>query len=1138
MSTYRELLLSTGGGVIGNKQLDKQEACATIAIGLGGTGVSCLRNLKRQVYARLEPDNPESDLPSYGHIKFLAVDTDKKSLNADGKINSLDEITEFFDISTPAIGALIAAIPDLSTKPEFFWLKKEDREKGEPGLKILAADAGAGGVRQVGRLLLIQKSAEFVERVANLINEAKTGLPGGCPVNIHIFTGMGGGTGSGTFLDVCYLVQEALRNVGEYGHALTCGYFFLPDVNLSVPEVSANPAVSSYIKVNGFAAMKELDYCMNFENNGGSWDQQYMGFHIGPVVETPVKVCHLVSAQTSGGMKLEHGYDYAMNVVGDFVMQFLVKNSITMESHIANYFTAMAHVRKEHGANYTHCLLGAANAVIPFREINTYLASRLFERMAETSGKIPTDGEILNFANANGISYQALAKSIQAGTSCQMPVIQLDYKLFTNMSEEDLGMQGEMRLPETIMIPFESLQEKMVNQLEKNMQSLIQPWAWDNLQMDGSSISVACKTYVALSALVTDPQCGPLYAATALNGSGRKNLVSILRGIRAQAQEERGNLQKNMGLRIEETKRARSAFLHPGLSKRAKLFDAFMARVQRYFSDDSRIRMLEKLDGMLPNLIQQLESLYEVCFEPYAKVNQNLIDTFRENLRTLTDKAVGKAVEDPFIIPLMKIGDMQESLDDAVKKMRLEDEMSEFQHMLFSNPRAWNNGDGRKISKCVSSYLVNKFSDYTNRTLTDYLEIRFNTEIPEQLIDKTYEEIMIPLSQKATPLFWKAGTYQIASASPLGYCSVPDASATVQAAADKLKLANPELRPVTSSLTDRIFLLRCTCGVPMFAYNGIEDYGRRYKADTIVGKHLYERTPLDGRDWTNLFDLVPWSCATNRTDEGKADSAVYDEAVGLGIVRQRPGVAREYQIVITPSADEMILEVKQACDSRDYGKIRDQKERFAEYMENLQPERLIAVPNDGMQGHEKTVRKDHIMASGELIGFLSDEIEKKKKLETAMAQLEEAEENLTAGAHTRQQFYDALYTGLITCKGRVKVLYIRDEGYGLTEEVPLSEPSRKPYGGVAPLYQAFYSFQELGEEDREAIVAQSEKRKDDVSGELAEACSQLQTIFDTAYVRSMQDNMRKQFPAEADAFKEFIRNFMEGLNNFRLMYGV
>ena len=72
---YRQLLLSTGGGIVSASQMDQQSNCATIAIGLGGTGVACLRNLKRHIYSRLQPDDPKAVIPTYSHIKFLAVDT-------------------------------------------------------------------------------------------------------------------------------------------------------------------------------------------------------------------------------------------------------------------------------------------------------------------------------------------------------------------------------------------------------------------------------------------------------------------------------------------------------------------------------------------------------------------------------------------------------------------------------------------------------------------------------------------------------------------------------------------------------------------------------------------------------------------------------------------------------------------------------------------------------------------------------------------------------------------------------------------------------------------------------------------------------------------------------------------------------
>ena len=1149
MSTYRDLLLSTGGGVIGERQMDEQASCATIAIGLGGTGVDCLRNLKRQVYARLQPDDPDADIPVYSHIKFLAVDTDKNSLAADGKIHSLDETTEFFDISTAAISALIADTESLATHPEFKWLKTANRETGETGLKILSADAGAGGVRQIGRLLLIQKSAAFVAKIEQLIREAKMGLPGGSDVNIHIFTGMGGGTGSGTFLDVCYLVQQALKNSAEWGHALTFGYFFLPDVNLSKPTISANPAISEYIKANGFAAMKELDYCMNFENNGGNWNQQYMGFRIQNVIDPPVKICHLISAATTSGAALEQGYDYAMNVVSDFIMQFLVRNSITMNTHISNYFRAMGNVDKKHGANYTYCLLGASNAVVPMREITTYLSSKLFEEMAKIGGELPTDGDIAAIAQDNGLTYQQLQKSVLEKTSCQLPLIQLDHSLFKTMSEEDLGMQGQFILPETIMRPYEKMQEDMVNIIETNVQALTKSWAWEEISGDSTSVSKVCKVYHALSALVSNPSCGPAYAATALNGSARKNLVALLRGVLDQAKEEHGNYVKNMDLRCEEVKQARSKFLHPGFGQsRKKLFGEFMVRVQRYFSDDSRIKMLEKMETMLLRMIPQFEQLAEECFDVYARVTRNLTETFHENYQTLTNRTSSEAVADPFIIPLMTVEDMKESLDKTVASMKLDQEMSAFHSFFFRNNGVWKSGDEKKIAKSVSTYLVRKFDGYTQKTLMYYLEIRFNTANAGELTDKVYNEILKPLDDKATPLFWKEPSYLIENASPLGYCCVPDNAAAISAAAQKMVLVSPELQQIESKLVDRIFLLRCTCGVPMYAYNGIASYFENYKKDKNSGKQIYEHTGRDPRDWRKLPDLIPFSKISNKTEDQRKLEDIYNKAIEQGIIRQNPEAEQEYQIIVMPSADEVFTDAETALEKSDEKAIAELIKRIGVTYANMKPERILGVPNDGMLGHEETVRKDHVLASAENMKILASELEKKEKLKNLKQELEEEAERLQSRKQeqannevryreVRQQYFDALMTGVITFQGKAKVLYQQEDEFGLKNEIILSIPSSKPYGGFAPLYQGFHTFFELQDADREAAVRISNARKDEVAPEIQTSIARLKEMFKLEYVEMMRSSCRQQMPEREEELTAFIRDFMASLKTFGMLYG-
>ena len=140
--------------IIGRSQQYDQDDSAVIAIGLGGTGIDCLRILKRRVHERLRPDNPDDAVPHYGHIKFLAVDTDVKGMEKEKVAREgsqeLDLDTEFFDISYPhkLSTRFTKGRAGLAANPAYCeWLKFVQLNN------VGTVDIGAGGVRQVGRFL-------------------------------------------------------------------------------------------------------------------------------------------------------------------------------------------------------------------------------------------------------------------------------------------------------------------------------------------------------------------------------------------------------------------------------------------------------------------------------------------------------------------------------------------------------------------------------------------------------------------------------------------------------------------------------------------------------------------------------------------------------------------------------------------------------------------------------------------------------------------------------------------------------------------------------------------------------------------------------------------------------------------------
>ena len=1138
---YNRLLLEQYGGIVSKNQMDEQANAATIAIGLGGTGIDCLRVLKRQIYSRMQPDDPTSEIPTYSHTKFLAVDSDRGSLRPDGQNWDLDINSEFFEISSGDINGLLAQTKVLSDMPQFRWLK--NNEEDQAGLSILSAEAGAGGVRQIGRLLIIEKSMEFIHKIEQLVTTAKEGLPEGSDVSLHIFAGLGGGTGSGTFLDVCYLVQEALAHVGEAGHAQTFGYFFLPDVNLSKPEIMGKPQIASFIKVNGFAAMKELDYCMNFENNNDAWNQQYTTFRIGPTKNPPVKLAHLISATTVNGAVTQNGYVYAMNVVSNYIMQFVVKsNGFTMKSHLANFERAVGQVSKMHGANYKYCILGAANATVPMREITTYLSSRLFESMSASANGLPTETAVKAMAKELQLESAQLQRALLEKTSYQVPKLELDWKSFTDMDERDEGT-NDLILDPRIEGSYRKIEQKIAERVEINKQALLREWKPEEVNYDNKeSVSKMCKAYHILREVVGDVDRGPAYAASLIMGAHCPNLVAYLRGVRKQVREAYRQSTPDLDLRVQSVKSTRRAFLHRGFLASGKdRFEQFLRAMQQYKTLVVYLQVLEEMEKMMTTMIEQFEKLYTDYFFPYAQVAQKLSDTFHENYQYLTNPK--KIPDDPFTIPLITIKDrpnikgIQETLDKAVETMNLREEVRSFHEKLFTDYYVWRHDEEDKVSKFVSDYLVTRFSGFTSRTLTNYLEMRFNTTDPVRLTKMIETEILLDLSTKANPLFWQ-GTGTGVSGCPMGYCSVPSGASVITTAAQNMVRNQTDLQMVPNYMPDRISILRCWCGVPMFSYNGVNTYYAPYIHDKSVGKHLYELSKRDERNWAQIPDLRPYSTINDPSEKLLAASRDYDLAVKLGIIGANPKVPGDYRIYLYADDPELEMKVNAA-----FAAGRAEKENALQllrwHLENRKHERTIVISNDGANGHEEKVRKDHVVEADKTMELVVRQIALEQKWRDLEKKLENAISAEEVRMKLRKEFFNAMMTGVLHYQFPA-VKYPKPLFGDRVHEITLSDPTVQPYGMSAPLYQAFLVYCEMEEELRESIVRTANIRLQTMDPALQTACESLNNAFTPARLGAQLDMLREQVNDKTVCreIENFLVDFNKSLNNFTILYGL
>ncbi|MCL1810265.1 MAG: tubulin-like doman-containing protein [Clostridiales bacterium] len=1127
---YQKLLLNCEGGVIDAAQQYEQDNCAVVAVGLGGTGIDCLKNLKAKIYNRVKADNPGSAVPVYSHIKFLAVDTDKTGLetsnNRSYEISRINMDTEFFDISYT--GDITALLKDnarsLAAKPEYKeWLKYED-------IKVLSAKAGAGGVRQLGRYLMMEKSQAFTTKIRSLVSQTKSGLD--TPkVYVHIFSGLCGGTGAGAFLDVCYLVREALRLEGA--DAFVCGYFFLPDVNLAV---NLDKETAAYVQVNGYAAMRELDYCTNFEGNGDKWSQRYTGVGLVESKYPPVDICHLVSAKDASGDVIPNAYNYSMNVVTDYFMDFLVKTdeTFTLNSHIANFTQRKSKVNKEHGAQYEYCVLGASNATLPFKEVLTYLAARMFASFESVKRAVPAKSQFDDFVARNGLLYNPLFAQLVQGCDMTFPY-------------PDVKWQDAKGADSLTSSYFDDHRARVENALDKNFSALARPLESYSPVAEGGAgapRSAISRIYAALRALMIDPEKGPFFAAAILRSAAGSDLIALIDGHIAEARLKYQHESVNEDRVSASREQAQRDFIdNSNVLNGKKKYEKYCSMTRQLAVLRTRMAVFSRMVDFLEILRKQLESLAGNFMDVFSEVMNQLIDTFAANRDYLDHIADDVAT---YEMPLARISDLKESLDQTIKTMNMHDKTRDFMIMMLSEDsiKAWITLNDNETTSNVSRYFTRLFNDFSRKTMTSYLQDKYCTTDPARLVRLIREDIMNKLENSATPMFWASALNPIDNASKLGYISVPSTCEEVVLAAESLREANSELTVRRTDIRDRISIMRCLVGAPMYGYQGLLQYEKNSVSDPAVGKHLYEgRTYMrddgemaHGRDWNELPSPSPLSLMTGHNSlalkkAGETAASLYKKAEEAGTIVQT-GLNEYGARLICRSFMLRAKEVFEGAAAKANEDKIEAQGKLAVMRSNLEYEiETVRIENDASPSlpeiNKRLVRIDHFAASPRLQEIARAELEKLDIIEKWLQALEPSVDT------DLNNFLMGLFTGVIVFRAP-QVEFENEFG----EKTALSSPDMKR-GGV-PLYQAYLSYLDIDAEIGEAILENTEKvqKTSPLPAGAIEACKAVNEELCAKNLKYMMEEANAVFPKEVKNVREFLKAARENLDRFTRRYRI
>lgn len=223
----------------------------SLYVGLGGTGMNALLHTKKlfvETYGEVPP-----------MIGFLGIDTDgdayKKELPSKYGPVSLAPNEQ-----TP-IQVEDAQAAYMTSKPHFGWVHPDNV------FALTAMTKGAGQIRSNGRFALTCNFENLANKVRDAVGRITSASIKTNPkydadfvgdVEVHMVFSMSGGTGAGTFINMAYVIRQAL------GKCKVTGYAVLPDVFETMSQYGMDR-----VKPNTYGSIMDLDYFMHLNGTEG-----------------------------------------------------------------------------------------------------------------------------------------------------------------------------------------------------------------------------------------------------------------------------------------------------------------------------------------------------------------------------------------------------------------------------------------------------------------------------------------------------------------------------------------------------------------------------------------------------------------------------------------------------------------------------------------------------------------------------------------------------------------------------------------------------------------------------------------------------------------------------------------------------
>ncbi len=293
-------------GKTGEKDIRPESVKPTIIIGIGGSGGDVLLRIRKRFYEKYGP------LHEFPIVSYIWIDTDAtdKAIPNSAAISEQIAFANNEKVMT-VIADTTKYTSDLNTYPHIkSWFY--------PGLsKLKTMNEGAGQIRAYSRLgffdhfsdirQIVINAAARVRNIENIKASRDRHHLDVDPSNLQVFVvfSVAGGTGSGMFLDVAFLLKDTFK-----GEKLTnVGVVMMPGL--------FNPT-EDRVFANGYAALKELEHYSYDHDYVVQWPDGFKRTIPGP----PFNYAYLIDRTNSASQSVEFANrDTIFNMVAENIFR-------------------------------------------------------------------------------------------------------------------------------------------------------------------------------------------------------------------------------------------------------------------------------------------------------------------------------------------------------------------------------------------------------------------------------------------------------------------------------------------------------------------------------------------------------------------------------------------------------------------------------------------------------------------------------------------------------------------------------------------------------------------------------------------------------------------------------------------------